>query len=94
MTAMLIVAALPLLVVANLVLGRPDDTPEDATLGEQLALRVRPMRLALTVAVALVLLAGGFVALAKGGHAIVLALFFSAAAPATTGSHRTALAYV
>jgi hypothetical protein len=74
-----------LLVVANLALGRPDDTPDDATRSERLALRVRPARLACTVAVALVLVAGGAVALAKGAHWLALALLTATAArPAVT----------
>jgi hypothetical protein len=94
---LLLPAALLLLVLANLALGRPDDTPDDATLGERLALRVRPARLAMTVVVALVLVAGGAVALAKGGHALVLALFFTtaaaAAAPAATTIRWTSPTY-
>jgi hypothetical protein len=93
MTLLLPAAAL-LLVIANLVLGRPDDTPEHATLSERLACRVRPARLAMTVVVALVLVAGGAVTLAKGGHALVLALFFTtAAAPTATASHWSSPAY-
>jgi hypothetical protein len=90
----MLLAAVLLLVIANLALGRPDDTPENATLSERLARRVGPARLAMTFAVALVLVAGGAVALAKGGHALVLALFFTAAAaPAATSSYWSSPAY-
>jgi 1,4-dihydroxy-2-naphthoate octaprenyltransferase len=80
------------LVLANLALGRPDDLPDDATLAERLAARVRPKRLAWTVAVALVLVAGGAVTLAKGAHWLILALALGAATR-HAATRRPALAY-
>jgi hypothetical protein len=71
-----------LVVIADLALGRPDGAQPGATMRERLALRARPARIAITVLVLVVLLAGGAFELAKGVRWLAMAIITSVLAAA------------